>query len=175
MAMTLAQLKRDAQTKSIQLKIKPVGIWSKGIPERLNGWRKVIGANTVGIFLLNSNGQRSELRIKNANLVEYDNNTLTVYGEGQRDLTDGEKKIMNEWDAKANTKEHRERAWNDAMTDGSSTYWEKKWFFQKNNAEHLLGYEFCKGMKYDWNTGKVWDNKIKGEIELQYEVERSAQ
>ena len=36
-----------------------------------------------------------------------------------------------------------------------------------------MGYEYQSGMKFDIRSGKVIDSKVKGEIDLKYEVRRA--
>lgn len=162
MAKSLSELKRNAMEKKIEMRLSPVGMWSDGLPERLQGWRKAISANSNSITLLNGEGRESKLYIDCASLIEYDNNRLTVYAAGLRELTDNEKKIINEWSAV-----QKERAEKYPYSDD---YWAKKSFFEQRKAEHLLGYEYIRGCKYDYNTGKVYDKKIKGNVQLQYEI-----
>lgn len=170
MAKSLAELKRDAMGQKIEMRLSPVGRWSDGLPERLQGWRKAISANSNSITLLNAEGRESKLYIDCASLIEYDNDRLTVYYAGLRDLNAEEKRIMDGWRAKSSTKDFQERMWADAMTDGSSTYWSEVAYFEKNNAKYLMGTKWERGCKYDYNTGKVYDKKIKGNVQLQYEI-----
>lgn len=170
MAKSLAELKRNAMEQKIEMKLSPVGVWRDGLPERLQGWRKAIGANSNSITLLNGEGHESKLYIDCASLVYYDNNSLTIYNAGLRELTAEEQRIVDGWKAKSSTKDFQERMWADAMTDGSSTYWAEVAYFGKNNAMYLMGTEWERGCKYDYNTGKVYDKKIKGNVQLQYEI-----
>ena len=166
MAKSLAQLKIDIGN----LEFKMVYRFGEDIPERLQGWRKAIGANSNSITLLNADGRESWLELERASLVEYTDNSLTIYNAGLRELTAEEQRIMDGWKAKSSTKDFQERMWADAMTDGSSTYWSEVAYFGKNNAKYLMGTEWERGCKYDYNTGKVYDKKIKGNVQLQYEI-----
>lgn len=163
-----AELKREVGS----LEFRMVYRFGSNIPERLQGWRKGIRSNSTGIYMRNSEGKESMLAIKSAQLVEYDGEKLIIYGAGLRDLTEQERRIMDEWQKISEEKEFKERAEYDALTDGSSTYWQEKFFFEKHDALYLMGQE-QRGCMYDYNTGKIRDNKVKGNIELQYEVRRS--
>ena len=58
----------------------------------------------------------------------------------------------------------------DILTDTNVMYWKKKQYFEQNDMEYLLGHNTIRGLRYDFNTGKIKDDKIKGDIELKYEV-----
>lgn len=173
MAKSLAEFKRDANEKKIEMKILPVGIWENGVPARLEGWRKAIRANSVAVYLLNNEGKESYMGIPCASLAEYTGDRFTLYNAGLRDLTEEEKKILDGWKKKSSTEEFKERAYNDAMTDGSGTYWDEVLYFEKFNAKYLMGLDWERGKKYDFQTGKVFDQKVKGAIALQYEVRKA--
>lgn len=51
-----------------------------------------------------------------------------------------------------------------------SGYWLKKDFFKNRGMEHLEGFDFVRGLKYDHNTGKVYDMQVRGDVELRYEL-----
>lgn len=154
---TLAQLKRDAKTGTIEAKL--VYRFGAEIPDRLQGWRRLIDSNTVGVTFLNANGRESELRISSANLIDYNENSLVLYGTGLRDLTDEERAVMREWEAIQAE-----------LPIWDSGYWKKLDFFKKRDMEWLLGYEFVRGKKYDYNTGKVYDRQVRGAVEIAYEL-----
>lgn len=158
---TLAQLKRDAKAGNIETRM--TYRYGEEIPERLQGWRKLVNSNSVAIFFRNADGKESELRIRTAALVDYDENALTVYGIGQRELTDEERAALYEWEAIEA-----------GLTMWDSGYWKKKDFFEKRGMEHLEGFEFVRGLKYDRNTGKVYDMQVRGDVELRYELRTAA-
>lgn len=155
---TLAQLKRDAKAGNIEARI--TYRYGTEIPERLQGWRRMVNSNSVAIFFKNADGNESQLRFGRAALIEYDENALTVYGIGQRELTDEERAVMDEWNSQK-----------DELTkDYYEPYWAMKYFFEKRHMEHLEGFEFVRGLKYDRNTGKVYDMQVRGDVELRYEL-----
>lgn len=96
---------------------------------------------------------------KSASLVEYNDNIFTIYEAGERDLTEAEK---NHLEAMANltTPEEKEL---DLLTDGSTDFWRREAYAREHKVEYLRGFEEVRGLKYNRNTGKVRDNKIKGE------------
>lgn len=162
---TLAQLKRDAKDKKISLEmIEWYGQKGAEIPERLRGVRKVIGANSVAIMLLNADGKESELRPEAASLVEYDENTLTIYAAGYRELTEKESKVLAEW-------ETEEKAYLEKYPT-AETFWKKKHFFMDRGCEWLLGFSPVNGKIYNLATNKVRDRAVKGDVILKYSVYR---
>lgn len=166
---TLAELKRDAKSGKISGKMI-MRFGSNEIPEKLQGMRKIVDANTVCIKFLNTDGKTSELRVEAASLVEYSGDRLTIYNAGKRDLNEIEKSIMKEWEKISSTKEYEEKANIDALTDGSSTYYKEKGFFEKSSCPYLFGMDMKQGKKRDLSSGLIIDNAIKGDIVLQYEI-----
>lgn len=170
---TLADLKRDAKAGNIEGELV-FRMGSTDIIERLRGRRKIIDANSVGITFLNNDGKKSELRIERAALLEYAGDKLTVFNPGYRELSDEEKAVMTAWEAINNTPQYQEQSRIDALSDGSSTYYQKKSFFEKRGKLYLMGYDEQAGLKYDHNTGKVRDKSIRGDIQMQYNIYRRA-
>lgn len=170
---TLSELKRNAKSGTLEGRMT---LWhgETAIPERLQGWRRIVKSNSVALFFQSESGQLFELSLPRASLVEYDGTTLLIYYAGYRDLTPEEQHVMDEWKAIANTPEFKERAQYDALSDGSSTYHEELSFFRKAGYEYLMGLKEQHGMKYDWNSCKIRDKKIKGTICLQYEIRNAA-
>lgn len=158
---TLAQLKRDAASGNMILTIIE-RFGGTDIPDRMKGPRKVVGQNTVSLKLLNNDGKESELRFGSASLIEYDDNTLTIYNPGFRDLNDKEREILRQ------AKEKADKYLADYPY--GNTYWIRKSFIEKSDCPYLFGYEFKKGKKYDTSKEKIQDKAIKGEAILRYSV-----
>jgi hypothetical protein len=116
--MTLADLKRmaNSNTKKAVVTYR----YGKDIPERLQGVRPIVRANSVAIFFQNADGRESELRIDSAKLVEYDGKHITLYEAGERELTDDEKEIKRQEQAYLDEK-YKENPYN-------SGYWAKNVF-----------------------------------------------
>ncbi len=170
---TLADLKRDANSGVFEARMT-IRCGSNNIPEQLQGWRKIVGSNSVAIFVLRNDGRKSELPLEKASLVEYDGSTLTVFNAGLRDLTEEEQRVVDGWRRIANTEEYKERAINDVYTDGSSTYYQEKWYFEDAGFGYLFGHKKERGMIRDFGTGKVRDDRIKGTICMRYEIRKVA-
>jgi len=162
---TLAELKRDAKSGKVYMEmIERFG--STDIPDKLKGKRQMVDANTVCVKFLNNDGKKSELRIDAASLIEYTDTELTTYLPGLRDLTSAEKDVMDSWESKRDKRQEEI----DMLTDGSTSFYRHKHFFIDAGFEYLLGYNTKQGKKYDFNTKKVRDNKVKGDVELKYKI-----
>lgn len=162
---TLTDLKR-----SIGLKVRMNYRYGNDIPEKLQGIRTLVSSNSVGVTFRNEQGEDSELRIRRATLVDYTDDEIIVYNYGLRDLNEKEKDVLARWKKISDTKEFQEEARIDMLSDGSSTYWRKKWFFSDEKMEYLMGAEFQNGLKYDYSTGKIFDFGVRGEKILGYEI-----
>lgn len=168
MNKSLAQLKRDAKTG--KYKYKMIYRYGQEIPERLQGIRTLVDSNSVSISFLNLNGEKSELNIRSAKLIDYTDDSIVVYGIGKRDLNDVEKKVMDEWEQICQTPEYQKQSEVDMYTDSSSTYWKKKFFFTNKKMEHLLGFELVNGKKYDFVSKQVFDCSCRGKKEIEYRL-----
>lgn len=166
---TLAELKRNAKSQTLLAEMV-IRCGDHDIPERLMGWRGIVDANSNSITFLTKEGKKSQLDIEFASLVEYEENKLTIYLPGFRDLNEEESKIMQEWQTITKTEKYQKQAEIDAYTDGSSTFWQQKAFFINKGYEYLMGFNTINGLKYDFNTQKIRDKAVKGEISMQYNI-----
>lgn len=158
--MTLAQLKREANTQSISAEM--IYRYGKEIPERLRGIRKATRANTVAVFFQNADGSESELLIKAASLIDYDGETLTIYEPGKREPNAEEKAILQEYERLK--KKHEEE---NPFSDG---YCFKVSFFNKSKPyDYLSGFETIRGKRYNYD-GTITDNAIKGAAIIKYKI-----
>lgn len=163
--MTLAKLKRDAQSGTIKFEmIERYGKTGEAIPEYCRGIRSVSRVNTVAIILVTADGKESELRLGSAKLIEYDGKSLTIYAPGERDVTaeeqtvlDGAKKLVNDYISKH------------PFSDG--WFWKEKEYFKHSVCPWMRGCETIKGKRYNYN-GKVIDNAVKGRAILRYRIHR---
>lgn len=162
MLKTLAQLKRDAQNGNLFLEIVERYGSADNIRETMKGKRAVTGANSVALFLKNSDGVESQLRFQAASLIEYTDETLTVYEPGKRDLTADEKAFLDEWQRVE--KEYTEQ------NPYSDTYWKMKFYFEKSPFQYLNGWDKVRGKRFERYSGKVVDDSIKGDAFLRYKV-----
>jgi len=171
--MSLANLKRDAKSGKLYGELVE-RFGETEIIDRLKGRRKVVGANTVGITFLNTDGKKSECRIDRAALMEYTGDMLIVFNPGLRELNNEESKVMQGWKEIEQTDEYKHRAEIDALSDGSSTYWQRVKYFRDAGKEYLMGHDEQGGCKYDFNTGKIRDKSIRGDAILKYKMTMEA-
>lgn len=169
-----AQLFRDLKAKKISLElIERFG--DTDFPEKLKGLREVCKVNTVGCKLINSSGEESYLDIPRANLVDYTDDELIIYNPGHRELNDKEKEILSDWNDIANGSDFVDRAMYDALSDGSSTYWQQKHFFEDRGALYLMQ-DDGSGKRIDYNKTNegnpkcLVDPAVRGERILVYKV-----
>lgn len=166
---TLSDLKRDAKSGKL-FGVMTVRCGSSDIPERLAAKRQIIDANSVAIFFMMADGKKSELRIDRASLLEYTEDSLTLYNAGFRDLNEQEQAILNEWKEIANKPENIKQLEIDVLSDGSTMFYKEKAFFHNKGFSYLMGLDEEKGLKYDFNTSKIRDKSIKGTISMQYKL-----
>lgn len=135
-------------------------------------FREVTKVQTNAIML----GNRSYLDIPAAARMEYVGDKIRFYTIGKTPMTKEELAIMAEWEKVTKTKEYQDQSYVDALTDGSQTFYKKKHFFMSRNFGQLLGYKYHNGRKLDTNayfkgeTNCVYDNKVRGICEFEYEV-----
>lgn len=159
--MTLAQLKRDANSGNMALElIERFGKTGDEIKETMRGIRKVSRSNTVGIFLINNDGKESELTIRSAKLIEYDGKTLTIFEAGHREPTDEEKSILAKRD-------ELYKKYEDTYNGG---FWQVKQMIADSKCPWMDGGETKCGKRYSVSENVVYDNLIKGEAVLKYKV-----
>lgn len=149
--MTLADFKRKAV---VGAQMRGGYFWKLG----LNGksiddceWRTIEKVQSNGIKL-----GGSFLDFPKANACEFDGQRLKIYETGYRKLTDEEKAVMAEWQEYADTdEEFKKRVEIDILTDGSSTYWQKRGFYERKGMLYLFESTNTKSM--DWNRYKSGD------------------
>ena len=160
--MTLAQLKRDANSGCLVLEMmERFGDTGEQIPERLRGKRPVTRSNSVGIFLRNVSGEESELRLDNAKLTEYTGDELVIYSAGYRDVTPQEQAVLD-----GANRIRKERA---GRYD--SGYWDAKKYIRESACPWMNGEMVC-GKKYYPYNGKVLDYAVRGDVAIRYKVYR---
>ena len=159
---TLADLKRDVKNGKIRFEmIERYGKTGDDIVERCRGIRNIKSVNTVGFTLVNSEGEESEFSFPTAKLLEYDGNLLTIYERGERDLTEQEKSILEDW-----------KMVEDRFYKGNpygNSYWKRKEYFKNCPCPWLVGGETIKGKYYNYRE-KIIDNQVRGKAILKYKI-----
>ena len=180
---SLAQLKRDAREGKLQAVMTVrfgAQVSQDDLPERMRGARNIVAANSTSLFFEDSvePGKTSMLALPRAALVEYTEDYLRIYSAGYREPNAAEQAALDAWQAIESTEAFRQRAEYDALTDGSSTYWQKVGFFRDKGMEYLMGFEKQRGLSVDINRRNcgekafIRDESIRGEIALEYKIER---
>jgi hypothetical protein len=105
------------------------------------------------------------LDIPKASLLEITENGFKIYGTGSRPLNAHEKALKDGYEAIRDRKQEEI----DIMSDGSAAYYQEKAYYHKHDANYLMGHEKQRGMVYDYNTGLIKDDSIKGKLELEYQ------
>lgn len=164
--MTLAQFKRDAAAGKFGLEIiRRYDQTAEDLPEHMKGIRAIIHVNSVGITLQGRGSAIcSELNIRSAKLFECDGEKLTIYAAGYRDPTEEEQTLLEEWD-------RQEQAYL-KVWPCSDTYWKQRVFFRDSKYPYMSGFDYlkCRGCLYNPALKKVRDNKVRGDVILEYRV-----
>lgn len=164
---TFADLKRDLIVgKTLTMTFNSLEGSSETIKKRIGVARKILKTQTNGITLEfeEGSGKGSFLELPCASLIEYDGKTIKIYKPGKRELTENEKTLLE--GEPSNRKENEELNRIDMLTDSSRTYRMDKLYYMNNDANWRWGWH--KGLRFDINDKKMWDKKIKGELELEY-------
>lgn len=171
---TLSELKRDLKDKKIQLAL--VNRFGEHMELK---WRNVKSVQSNGFYLeciddtlYVKSPKGSFLDFPKASLVEYDDFYLRIYIPGYRELTKEEKECIEGWVKITRTPDYLEHYFQDVYTDGSYCFNVEKEYYSRKNMLYLMGCEEQRGMKYDFTTKKVRDEKIKGDLALEYVVRR---
>ena len=140
--------------------------------------RTVSKVQSNGVWLKGSKETRF-MEFPKSNHCEFDGKILKIYEAGYRALTEEEKQVIAEWNEIASTEEYQKRAEIDILTDGSSTYWQWRGFFERKDMLHLITNTPSKTLdqrKYrDGEELCVRDNKAPhGNQIAQYEIMEEA-
>lgn len=160
---TLSQLKRDLSLGAFVILTD-----SPTMPNHkyLNTPRYIIKIQSNGVILSpDAKGTKGSFMVfPKASLMEYENDTLKIFNPGLRDLTVEEKQIMD------NCPRDKEQEDIDIKTDTSVMYHRIVAYFDGLNAGYLRGRCSERGMRYDHDTGKVWDETIEGTLDRVYKI-----
>jgi len=91
---------------------------------------------------------------------------LKIYQRGKRTLTPAEQNVIDTMPS--HQEANRALAERDVMFDGSTTYWMDKRHTKALDANWY--WETSKGKRYDHNDKMMWDDSIKGRLELLYKI-----
>lgn len=164
---TFADLKRALTVgRSITLTDAPAMPSHKYI----NVPRFIIKTQTNGVYLSTDKDSQkgSFMDLPRASLVDFDGDTISIYNVGERDLTEDEKRIMD--NAPSRRPENKEACERDVMTDGSSMFYADRAYYKGLDAQYLEGFEVVRGLRFDFNRRKVNDEATKGTLQLKYKL-----
>jgi len=153
---TKADLKRTLQIGTQLKRVYNSLGWGSGRASQ-GSIGTVSKVQTNGVYL---DGRWLDIPV--ASLIEFDGTSLKLYYPGLRDLSPTEQDIID------NRPRDPEQERMDLLTDGSTMYWRDKRYFSEKEANWYWGWN--KGLRYDHNEKKMWDRKIKGDLQLEYEV-----
>lgn len=176
---TKASLIRDAKKGTLKTRVAfHRQFQGQDLPARLKGIRPITGANTTAIFFETAEGKKSPLYLPAASLIEYTDDFIRIYAPGFRCPNNWEQHILTKWNEIESTTKFQEQRKVDFLTDCSSTFYQKKYFFEEHNANYLRGFDKEKGLKLDhyrYNDNLpdfIQDDKIKGELAIEYQIIR---
>lgn len=182
----IAALKKDVnkvEMKCLMRCGKPVTSEIR-LPKWMEGWRRYTRYNSVCIFLdtngvlLNNKEYESRLEIPRASLVEYNGKYLNIFRPGTRKMNAEERKAWNEWKAIEATLEYQRQLKTDLLSDGSTCYWRKAYFWQDKEMEYMRGFKTQRGMHLDINSDRddpdIFDERVKGKLYMVYKVREVA-
>jgi hypothetical protein len=165
MTKTLADLKR-ALTLGTQ-----VTMITCQYPHRnLNVPRYVVKTQSNGVeFAVGKDDKRgSFFDFPKASLLDFKDDIFTIYTTGTRPLTEHEQHILDNRPSKR--PENQKRVEIDMLSDGTSMYYADERHFKAHNAEYLRGHDTIKGLRYDYNTGMIKDDNLRGEELYSYKI-----
>jgi hypothetical protein len=142
--------------------------------QHMNNYRKIDKVKTNEIVI-----EGSYFTIPRASLMEYNGTILTTYSPGYRPLNDEEKRVMEEYRKMTSQEEYQRQSHYDMISDGSTTFYQEKRFFQEKGMEYLQGIEKNgrKRVTYYYTQNDniiesdfIYDPDIKGQKIFQYEI-----
>ncbi len=157
MNKTLADLKRDIVGKKLILKEV------SGIPK--NEERTCIKLQGDSfVFLKGDTQSKSYCQIPKATLVEYDGETIKTFRPALRELTEEEKKVMD------NVPRDEEQERVDALSDGYVMGRKREMYYKEAGFNYLFGIKKEKGKRLTHADKRpmIEDDNIKGDLELVY-------
>lgn len=167
---SFSQLLKDLQVgRQLVMTYNHLAQSSERLAKMLNVPRYITKKQSNGVSLNEEkDGTKgsSFLQLDRASLVEYDGETIKIYEEGIRDLTEEEENILKNLPSKR--AENKEAVYRDMMTDGNSMYWSDRYFTAQNNAEWY--WTESRGKYYLRGEHKMQDASIKGTLSLEYKL-----
>ena len=157
--MTKAEIRKKLQ-KGTSLKMI---FNSMGHTNKLNIVRFVVNTQGNGVYLNEDKdaAKGSFLEFPKSSLIESTDKGFKTFKPGFRDLNEEELKILE------NQPKDEEQQKIDIMTDGSQMFYRRKRYFKECGFEYLGSCsKTIKGLYF--MNGRIRDDKIKGDLDLEY-------
>lgn len=175
--MNLTTLKAFASRKPVYIQIvERFGKRGEAIPAWLRGQRRIMSVHSYGfdVSIAGAEDNRKEgtsrLEIRRSTLCKIEDGWLSIYQSGSRPLNEAETAKMAEWKKIENSADFQRRSMVDAMTDGSSTYWQQKRFFEGEFSYLFSGTKNGKRLSYKGDVPVVYDESTPGDMILKYRI-----
>lgn len=175
--MNLTTLKAFASRKPVYIQlVERFGKRGEAIPAWLRGQRRIMSVHSYGfdVSIAGAEDNRKEgtsrLEIRRSTLCKIEEGWLSIYQSGSRPLNKAETAKMEEWKKIENSADFQRRSMVDAMTDGSSTYWQQKRFFEGEFSYLFSGTKNGKRLSYKDNVPVIYDESTPGEMVLKYRI-----
>lgn len=127
---------------------------------------KKIQTNAIVLNAPEKRRKESWLEFPPAALVEYNRYILRIYKAGYRLYNTEEIAALMEWERQRDI-EAEER---DAISDGNSQLYRQKHYWKSIGMPYMYSIEKIKGLQRQFSENVVVDNRIKGELALEYKV-----
>ena len=133
---TLATFKKELKDGTIKTLTQTFSAYKRDF---IGLKRTVAKVQTNALTLkLADTGKESWLYYPVASLFEYEGNAIKIYAQGVRELTKEEQGIMGEWAKITQTEEYERQRRVDLLTDCSTTYRQKKRFFEDKKGRAFI-------------------------------------
>jgi hypothetical protein len=166
---TLADLKRDLQIGDAIITTK-----NDYKPGLVGQKRYIVKKQGNGVFLnADKNATKgSFLEFKNAKLIEYDGEYIRTYTAGNRPMTSEEARVFANMPSKR--KENEERIKMEIMTDTNGSWYMDKAYLKEHGMPYLMT---CSNLtkRINYSDKSITDEQVKGNLDLEYKIERNAQ
>lgn len=162
MKKTLAQLKRDL---AVGTKVTQIAKGEDITDKNLNVERWVVKKQSDGVCL-NTDKEATDgswLYFPYASQVDYKDNIVSFYDVGVRKLTQEELDFIA--NAPSRRSENAEKVLADALSDGSTMYWQDRAYYELANKEYLFHPKVGNNGDYI-----VEDKKARGAFAFTYKI-----
>lgn len=161
--LPLKRLLSDAR-KGMELKCTFSHLKGKKLTDM--GFCPVAKVQSNGLYISRGN-TNSFLDLPYSSRVVYTGKTLSVYAGSYRLLNEKEKEILDLWESKRDFTAEKM----DALSDSSSQYYRKKFFFEESGYSYLNNMLSTGRLRMDFNYYLVGDKAKRGILLCSYDVQ----